>query len=78
MSDECFATGPALPSYCAACFPDLDPRGYIATPCYEHQPEIPRGVDDDRVGPGAPFLYGGAECGGDDNRRWCELLRGPA
>lgn len=60
--------------YCPGCEPDADPSREILETrwCGDH---IPRenGVDDASVVASA-WLSGSTEAGGDDNRRWCELL----
>ena len=62
--------------WCPTCQPSRDPLAEVLDLryCEPHTP--PRGgTEDDRVGPFA-YLSSGAEAGGDDNRRWCELLHG--
>lgn len=62
--------------YCPACEPDADPSREILDVrwCEMHAPARD-GVDDAGVTAGA-FLSGSAEAGGEDNRRWCEVVHG--
>jgi hypothetical protein len=61
-------------SYCPACEPDADPIREILDVrwCAAHTPAW-GGSADGLVSAGA-FLSGSAEAGGEDNRRWCEVL----
>lgn len=64
--------------YCPGCEPDADPSREILDVrwCPSHSPSS-CGTDDAAVSVEA-FMSGSIEAGGDDNRRWCELLhRGP-
>ena len=62
--------------YCPSCEPDADPTLEILDVrwCELHTPARD-GADDEAV-TAAAFLSGSAEAGGDDNRRWCEILHG--
>jgi hypothetical protein len=62
--------------YCPGCEPDADPSREILDTrwCLSHAPSS-RGADDGAVGADA-ILSGTAEAGGDDNRRWCQLVHG--
>jgi hypothetical protein len=61
-------------AYCPVCEPEADPSVEILDVrwCSSHTPAS-GGVDDESVTVDA-YLSGGVEAGGDDNRRWCELL----
>ena len=63
-------------AYCPVCEPDADPSRDILDMrwCESHTPTRD-GVDDDVVTTSA-YLSGSAEAGGDDNRRWCDILHG--
>jgi len=65
-------------SYCPGCEPDADPFTEILEVryCESHAPAR-SGSDDIRVGEGN-YMSGGAEAGGETNRRWCEAIHGPA
>jgi hypothetical protein len=60
--------------YCPDCEPDADPCREILDVrwCAAHTPAW-NGAEDAAVRAEA-FLSGSTEAGGDDNRRWCELL----
>jgi hypothetical protein len=62
--------------YCPGCEPDADPLLEILDVrwCEAHVP--PRDGMDDGVVVANAFLSGSAEAGGDDNRRWCEIVHG--
>ena len=62
--------------YCPGCEVDADPSQVILDVrwCESHSPAR-TGADDEVVTASAP-LSGSAEAGGDDNRRWCEILHG--
>ena len=69
--------------YCPGCEPAADPAFEILDVrwCASHAPQG-RGMDDDVVVASA-WISGSSEAGGEDNRRWCELLhrsavKGPA
>jgi len=61
-------------SYCPVCEPDADPSREILDVhwCVAHAPGW-SGTDDGAVTVGG-VLSGSAEAGGEDNRRWCEIL----
>ena len=61
-------------SYCPGCEPDADPIGEALTVgwCESHAPARD-GLDDPVVSAGS-HLPGTTDVGGEDNRRWCELL----
>ncbi len=60
--------------YCPGCEPDADPSREILDVRYCESCALSyRGVDDAAVEAEA-FLSGTAEAGGEDNRRWCDLI----
>lgn len=61
-------------AYCPACEPHADPTREILDVrwCESHSPAR-EGADDPLVAAGA-YLSGSAEAGGEENRRWCELI----
>jgi hypothetical protein len=63
-------------AYCPGCEPDADTSLEILDVrwCETHSP-VRNGTDDEVVTASA-YLSGSAEAGGDDNRRWCNLLHG--
>ncbi|HXH84873.1 MAG TPA: hypothetical protein VNN07_18335 [Candidatus Tectomicrobia bacterium] len=63
--------------YCPVCEPGADPSREILDVrwCAAHTPSW-TGSDDALVSAEA-FLSGSAEAGGDDNRRWCQLVHRP-
>jgi hypothetical protein len=63
-------------AYCPGCEPEADPSVEILDLrwCQTHLPGS-QGLDDATVRV-ENFLSGSVEAGGDDNRRWCELLHG--
>ncbi|HSF04119.1 MAG TPA: hypothetical protein VLA62_14010, partial [Solirubrobacterales bacterium] len=63
-------------AYCPACEPDADTLLEILEVqwCNVHMP-MREGVDDARVMSDA-MLTGSAEAGGDENRRWCDIIHG--
>ena len=66
---------PPLPRVCLTCVPDADPRVVAEyRPCDAHEPD--REGTADRLVDSSLYLSGIAESGGEDNRRWCELLHG--
>src|SRR4029453_9635950 len=64
--------------YCPDCEPDADPSREILDVrwCAAHPP-AGGGAEASGVRAEA-FLSGSTEAGGDDNRRWCQLLHRPA
>jgi hypothetical protein len=60
--------------YCPGCEPGADPSSELLDVawCPAHAPTRD-GLDDAAVTSEASLL-GGAEAGGEDNRRWCDLL----
>jgi hypothetical protein len=60
--------------YCPGCEPEADPTCEILDLrwCEAHSP-LREGVDDALVG-AAAYMSGSSEAGGEDNRRWCEIL----
>jgi len=67
---------PVARAYCPTCEPDADPMQEILDVhwCDAHSP-CRAGVDD-ILATARGTAYGSAEAGGDDNRRWCELIHG--
>jgi len=65
-------------AYCPGCEPDADPSLEILDVrwCESHFPTR-NGTADEAVTASA-YLSGNAEAGGDDNRRWCDVLHGRA
>ena len=63
-------------AYCPACEPDADTLLEILEVqwCAIHMP-LREGMDDARVISDA-MLTGSAEAGGDENRRWCDVIHG--
>lgn len=78
MSDILPDTPALARPYCPKCEPDADPTAAILDVrwCDSHTPDRV-GLDDEAVTPGI-FPSGSAEAGGDDNRRWCEIVHGRA
>jgi hypothetical protein len=60
--------------YCPGCEPLADPLLEILDVhwCDAHLPA--RGGLDDVLATARGITYGSAEAGGEDNRRWCELI----
>src|SRR5262249_25658383 len=65
-------------AYCPGCEPDADPSQEILDVrwCESHSPA--RDGADDEVVTASAYLSGSAEAGGDDNRRWRDILHGRA
>jgi hypothetical protein len=63
--------------YCPECEPEADPCREILDVrwCAAHTPAW-NGAEDAAVRAEA-FLSGSTEAGGDDNRRWCQLVHRP-
>ena len=63
-------------AYCPGCEPDADPSQEILDVrwCESHFPT--RNGTEDEVVTATAYLSGNAEAGGDDNRRWCDVLHG--
>ena len=61
-------------AYCPGCEPDADPSDEILYVrwCESHSPA--RDGADDEVVIASAYISGSAEAGGDDNRRWCDIL----
>lgn len=61
-------------AYCPGCEPEADPTLEILDVrwCEAHAP-VNTGADDGLV-TAAAHLLGSVEAGGDENRRWCEVL----
>ena len=62
--------------YCPGCEPTADPASEILDVrwCESHVPTRDGSADDAVTS--AAYLSGSAEAGGDENRRWCELVHG--
>ena len=62
-------------AYCPGREPDTKPSQEILDVrlCESHSP-VRDGADDEVVTTSA-YLSGSAEAGGDDNRRWCDILQ---
>lgn len=70
---------PVARAYCPGCEPGADPLSEILDVhwCDLHAPC--RAGSEDVLATGQGAAYGGAEAGGEDNRRWCEFIhRAPA
>jgi len=76
LTDSLPDTAYVARAYCPGCEPDADPSLDILDVrwCESHSPARD-GADDDVVSASA-YLSGSAEAGGDDNRRWCDILCG--
>ena len=76
MSDMPAETPRIARAYCPACEPDADTLLEILEVqwCNVHMP-MREGLDDARVMSDA-MLTGSAEAGGDENRRWCDIIHG--
>jgi hypothetical protein len=76
MNDIPAETPRVARAYCPACEPDADTLHEILEVqwCNVHMP-LREGVDDARVMSDA-MLTGSAEAGGDENRRWCDVIHG--
>lgn len=76
LSDIPAETPRVARAYCPACEPDADDFQEILEVqwCSVHMP-MREGVDDARVMSDA-MLTGSAEAGGDENRRWCDVIHG--
>jgi hypothetical protein len=59
--------------YCPQCEPNRDPTREILepVPCSEHA-AMPGTADDIVIA--SHYLSGSAESGGDENRRWCDIV----
>lgn len=75
MSDILPDTPMVARLYCPACEPHADNEKEILDVlwCESHLPAR-GGLDDNNMPMASAYLSGGSEAGGDDNRRWCELL----
>lgn len=62
-------------AYCPGCEPEADPTQAVleVRHCAEHSPGW-SGQDDAVVTNTGAWMSGSGEAGGDDNRRWCEVL----
>jgi hypothetical protein len=65
---------PVARAYCPGCEPAADPLREILDVhwCDSHAPC--RAGSDDVLATARGTAYGSAEAGGEDNRRWCELI----
>lgn len=72
MTDFLADTPPAVPSVCPTCEPERDPREYDTRYCEPHTPDR-SGGDDGRM-PTPVYYSGSGEVGGEDNRRFCDLI----
>jgi hypothetical protein len=65
---------PVARAYCPGCEPAADPLREILDVhwCDSHAPC--RAGPDDVLATARGTAYGSAEAGGEDNRRWCELI----
>jgi hypothetical protein len=76
LSDIPAETPRVARAFCPTCEPDADTLQEILEVqwCNVHMP-LREGVDDARVMSDA-MLTGSAEAGGDENRRWCDVIHG--
>jgi hypothetical protein len=51
-------------------------RAWTFSMCAGVNPTLPLDGGDDEVVTASAYLSGSAEAGGDDNRRWCDILHG--
>lgn len=74
MSDYLPDTPPVSRHWCPICEPEADPTSEVLETryCEPHTPTRD-GAEDGKVNAYA-YLSGSGEVGGDENRRWCELL----
>ena len=74
MTEYILDTPSVARMYCPGCEPEVDPISEIVDVrwCESHAPPS-AGFDDDVAG-AADYCSATAEAGGDDNRRWCEIL----
>ncbi len=74
MTDFPTEKPPVARAYCPGCEPSADPLLEILDVhwCDAHSPC--RAGSDDVLATARGTAYGSAEAGGDDNRRWCELI----
>lgn len=79
MSDFLPDTPALARYYCPGCDHDADPTREILDPrwCNEHEPGR-TGSADDRVTTTGAHLSGSADVGGEENKRWCDLLHRPS
>jgi len=61
---------------CPGCEPDADPSQDILDVRWCESHSLVRDGADDEVVIASAYLSGSAEAGGDDNRRWCDILHG--
>ena len=75
MTDAIADTQSLARLYCPGCEPEADPSREILDVrwCDAHAP-VRGGLDDDEVLTAAAWMSGSGEAGGEDNRRWCEVL----
>ena len=74
MADYLPDTPTVARMYCPGCEPDVDPTCEILDVRWcEVHPPVGTGLDDAIVASTA-YLSGSNEAGGEDNRRWCEIL----
>ena len=78
MTDYLPETPVVARCYCPGCEPDADPTLEILDVrwCDTHCPG--RDGSDDAAVVSSAYLSGSGEVGGDDNRRWCDVLHGRA
>ena len=74
MTDFPAEKPPVARAYCPGCEPAADPMREILDVhwCDSHAPC--RAGSDDVLATARGTAYGSAEAGGEDNRRWCELI----
>ncbi len=78
VSDHLPDTARIARAYCPGCEPGADPSVEILDVrwCETHSPT--QNGSEDEVVTASAYLSGSSEAGGDDNRRWCDVLHGRA
>ena len=61
-------------TYCPGCEPETDPTLEILDVRWCDTHALQHGGADDSLVSATAYLLGSVEAGGDDNRRWCEIL----
>ena len=61
-------------TYCPGCEPETDPTSEILDVRWCDAHALQHAGADDSLVSATAYLLGSVEAGGDDNRRWCEIL----